>query len=119
MRKINALLFIVLILIAIGAVICFKSKETIIPKGQVNGFEYYKGISGKEYQVPLISDGNGKFISWLADVPWEELPLTKRLDFALKGGGLLSPKDISELWSKCGEWRKEGKPYNIEIIVND
>ena len=92
-----------------------KSSEIkYLPEGAIIAYEDYKG-----YKVPLLSDGKGGQIRWMADVPWAILPIEMRMKFAVGGGGHLSVDDLLEMWEKFGEWKKTGKEQYIKIVVPD
>ena len=73
-----------------------------LPKGEILRHVDYIGISGKTYKVPVISDGQGGEIRWMADVLWADLPIETRLNFAMGGGGHLSENDIGEIIYRYG-----------------
>lgn len=86
-----------------------------LPEGAVMAYENYKSPSGKIYKVPILSDGKGGQVRWMADVLWADLPIETRIGFALKGGGLLNPRDLQELWEICGQWKKTGETLTIIV----
>jgi hypothetical protein len=92
-----------------------KDEKAQMPRGTNIGYTHYTGISGKVYRVPVIADGHGGEVRWMADVPWVELPLEERLGFAIRGGGLLGVEDMRELWLQFGEWKKAGEYYPLVI----
>ena len=92
-----------------------KQKEIeYLPEGAVIAYEDYMG-----YKVPILADGKGGQVRWMADVPWELLPIETRMKFAAGGGGHLSIGDLLEMWEKFGEWKKTGIGQDIEILLYD
>ena len=85
-----------------------------LPQGAIVGYENFKG-----YKVPLLADGTGGQVRWMADVPWADLPIEMRMKFAATGGGLLSVDDLLEMWEKFGEWKKTGEGQYIGITVHN
>ena len=113
MNKVNWALtaLVILLLGIIGlSVVNIKNSRTeqlqFLPRGTVIAYEDYKG-----HEVPIIADGKGGEVRWLADVPWAVLPIETRLKFATRGGGYLTKADLKEAWNKFGEWRKVKPVY--------
>ena len=111
-----------LIGLAVGLMISFsacskveKQKKTeYLPEGAVIAYEDYEG-----YKVPILSDGKGGRVRWMADVPWELLSIEMRMKFAACNGGYLSINDLFDMWKEYGEWKKTGIGQDIEIIIYD
>ena len=77
--------------------------QAVPVRGSILRYEDFKGC-----KVPIKADGSGGEYRWIADVPWDKFTIEEKFDMARVNGGLLSKKDIKELWHKYGDMR-EGK----------
>lgn len=103
-----------IIIIAISTVSVLVYKHFIPEHGTILRYEEFRGC-----KVPIKADGKGGTYRWIADVLWDKFTIEEKFDMARVYGGHLSTKDLSEIWFKFGEWRKDGKFYGIRIYKKE
>lgn len=74
-----------------------KTTPKFLPKGAIVAYEDFRGC-----KVPILSDGKGGQVRWVADVPWDKFSIEEKFDMARVGGGKLSDNDIQEIKTKYG-----------------
>lgn len=84
-------------------------------EGTILAYETYK-----ECRVPILADGKGGKVRWIADVPWENFNIMEKMSMVINGGAKLTEKDLrefvntySDLDMYVGRW-----PVIVEEVVD-
>ena len=68
-----------------------------LPKGAVVAYEMYRGI-----RIPILADGEGGQVRWVADVPWDRFTIDEKIDMVRTSASRLGKNDIGEIIFKYG-----------------
>jgi len=89
-----------------------EKKIEYLPEGAIVAYEQYKGC-----KVPILSDGKGGTVRWIADVPWEKFDIREKMIMVLNRGAELTRKDLEEFINtyKPPSWTisMEGEDFTV------